>query len=399
MPDDIPLPHLVTPSFDDPLTSMVIALDRERHRILQGTTPPFLFFQLKGVFHLMESLGSARIEGNRTTIAQLADAQTPDAVPELGFAPTQDSQLAEIRNIELAMAFIEETYQSGGAKDLPVTHVFIRELHRRVCEGLPADGEGDRTPGAYRTVEVKINRAKHVPPPANSVGGHMDDMLRFLNEPCKPQYELIKTALAHHRFAWIHPFANGNGRTARLFTYALLLRHGFTMGNDVQRPAWRILNPTAVFCVDRDEYYRQLSLADSLEDEALLGWCRYVLGGLITELGKIDRLLDYDHLASTILRPAIRELSRRAILGPHEETILLKAVDQHIIKKSDLAGRVKVSDVHLTRLITDLRDRHYLIPAQEGGRTYSLGFTRNPLLREVLRKLDAGGYLPFKGEA
>jgi DNA-binding IscR family transcriptional regulator len=92
-------------------------------------------------------------------------------------------------------------------------------------------------------------------------------------------------------------------------------------------------------------------------------------------------------------------LSRRAILGPHEETILLKAVDQHIIKKSDLAGRVKVSDVHLTRLITDLRDRHYLIPTQEGGRTYSLGFTRNPLLREVLRKLDAGGYLPFKGEA
>jgi Fic family protein len=262
-----------------------------------------------------------------------------------------------------------------------------------VTEGLPADGEGDDRPGSYRRVDVRIAGAAHQPPSFVEVQAQMDELLTFLATPHDPRYDLIKTALAHHRFAWIHPFRNGNGRTVRLFTYALLIRQGFLSGGQ------RILNPTAVFCSDRDEYYARLADADSLAPEALLRWCRYVLGGLLTELAKIDRLLDFEYLRGTILGPALKELGRRAVVGPQELIILTKALEHIPLQRSDIEPAVgPISPAQLTRVIADLRDRQYLLPLTDGGRKYVLGFSRNPLLREVLRQLDQNGFLPLKGE-
>lgn len=55
------------PDFTSPLMDVMLELNHLRRFRLEGTTPPWLFFQLKAIFHLLESIGSARIEGNRTT--------------------------------------------------------------------------------------------------------------------------------------------------------------------------------------------------------------------------------------------------------------------------------------------------------------------------------------------
>jgi len=57
----------------------------------------------------------------------------------------------------------------------------------------------------------------------------MEELFTFINNDDDKKYDLIKTALAHHRFVWIHPFDNGNGRTVRLFTYVLLVKLGFNI--------------------------------------------------------------------------------------------------------------------------------------------------------------------------
>ncbi len=72
MAEPFPL-RLLEPAFRDPLTDLILELDHQRTYVLGGTTPPALFFQLKQLFHLLETSGSARIEGNRTTIAELVD--------------------------------------------------------------------------------------------------------------------------------------------------------------------------------------------------------------------------------------------------------------------------------------------------------------------------------------
>src|SRR5664280_2075962 len=87
---------LLNPAFDSPLVDVLTELEHLRRLQLAGTTPAPVFFQLKHVFHMLESLGSARIEGNHTTLADYVESS-------LEGSATAGDQLSEIANIEEAM--------------------------------------------------------------------------------------------------------------------------------------------------------------------------------------------------------------------------------------------------------------------------------------------------------
>jgi Fic family protein len=92
---------LIEPSFGSSLTDLIIELDYLRKKPLGGSTHPKVFFQLKHIFHTLESIGSARIEGNNTTIAEYIETKLTEI-------QTVPPSIKEIQNIEKAMAFIEE---------------------------------------------------------------------------------------------------------------------------------------------------------------------------------------------------------------------------------------------------------------------------------------------------
>ena len=213
------------------------------------------------------------------------------------------------------MSFIEEHIDHS-----PINRILISEVHKMLVEGLepPPKGEGDKTPGEYRTKNVKISKSMHVPPDMSTVSQYMDDLFAFISQKDSPKHDLLKIAIAHHRFVWVHPFTNGNGRTVRLFTYAMLVKLGFNVS------VGRILNPTAIFCNDRDNYYRNLSLADKGTDEGILSWCEYVLKGLKDEIEKIDKLLDYQYLQKEILLPTISHSIERQYIT-HSESKNIEA--------------------------------------------------------------------------
>src|SRR5438067_567203 len=159
----------------------------------------------------------------------------------------------------------------------------------------------------------------------------MAELVAFINRPDPPKYDLMKVALAHHRFAWVHPFSNGNGRVVRLFTYALLIKFGFQVS-----AAGRLLNPAAVFCADRNRYYAMLAQADAGTDEALEDWCAYVLTGVRDELNKVGRLSDYAHLQSTVLLPAVAHARQRQLVTVQEESVLAATIKAGVVKAGDL---------------------------------------------------------------
>lgn len=373
---------LVEPSFGSSLTDLIIELDYLRKKPLQGSTIPEIFFQLKQIFHTLESIGSARIEGNNTTIAEYIETKMEEN------ATSTDQNILEIQNMEKAMSFIEETI-----KDYPIDRKYISELHKKVVENLlpPPNGEGDNTPGEYRTVSVAINKSNHLPPEPIMVEGYMDELIQFINENNSPKYDLLKMSLAHHRFVWIHPFKNGNGRTVRLFTYAMLVKYGFNVN------VGRIINPSAIFCSSRDNYYKYLSEADKGTNEGLLKWCEYVLSGLKQEIEKIDLLLSHDYLKKEILIPAINYSLDRKYVTETESKILKKASEKQIIQLSDIKEYFpgKLSQ-QISRNIKTLIDKKMLIPKNEGGRKYTIRFDNNYLLRGIINSLDKKGFLPVK---
>jgi Fic family protein len=377
---------LIEPSFDSSLTDLIIELDYLRKKPLTGSTHPEVFFQLKHIFHTLESIGSARIEGNNTTIAEyietkLAENENIDVPPSI----------QEIQNIENAMAFIEENVNNN-----PLNRAFISEMHKKIVDGLkpPPKGEGDSTPGQYRKKNLMINKSSHRPPDWLRVDDYMNELFEFINKNDSPKYDLLKIAIAHHRFVWIHPFGNGNGRTVRLFTYAMLVKNGFNVN------VGRIVNPTAVFCSNRNDYYSHLAKADNGTSDGILNWAEYVLKGLKEEIEKIDKLIDYGFLRKEILIPALHHSVERKYITGLESQILRKAVDNlenQVMQAGDIKEFFKgKKDSEVSRQIKKLIDKKMLAPEKEGARKYILRFDNNYLLRGIIKSLGEKGFLPVK---
>src|SRR3990167_2563097 len=99
---DIPL-KLYDPKWGSKLANTIIELEKLRVKKLAGPVPPYIFLQIKDIFQMFESLGSARIEGNHTTLAEFVEKIIETASKE-----TTDEKLKEIFNIERAIAFIEK---------------------------------------------------------------------------------------------------------------------------------------------------------------------------------------------------------------------------------------------------------------------------------------------------
>lgn len=370
--------RIVSPSFDAELTDTLMELNHLRKLRLQGSTAPWIFFQLKKIFHMLESVGSARIEGNRTTISEYVEKK-------IEHKERSNEQYSEIANVEAAMNFIEESIDSG----TEITHHFVKELHHLVVGNLTS--EGDRTPGAYRNWNVEISQAQHVPPEHMQVQPLMDELVSFVNETTSEKYDLLKTALAHHRFTWIHPFGNGNGRVVRLLTYALLIKYGFNVKDG------KILNPTAVFCNDRDLYYERLAEADKGDDDSLLNWCDYVLKGILDEVAKVNKLLDYEYLYHKVLVPTINLGLDRGYLNKNEAKVLnlginikgqqFKAGDLNSVL-ADLKPRQR------THLLKKMKDAGFIAPKQDNSRIYYVSFKNNYLMRSLIEVLEREAFIP-----
>lgn len=371
MPNNYTIPRL---DFESPLVAILFEIERLRADIGTGDTPRDTFVELHHLFDLVMSVVSARIEGNHTTVY--------DALDQLETTTTSGAdQLREIRNIAETARFIDQL-----DPEAPLTHNLIREIHRRVVDGLVR--EGDPTPGSYREQEVAITNSAHVPPTWVTVHPEVTTLLDFANAS-KPLHEqMLQIAVAHHRFVWIHPFRNGNGRVSRLFTYAMLRKTIFATRG------YSALNPTAVFGNDRDAYISALERADDLSDTGTIAWAEFFVSGIRDDVARLIELQRHSFVIDELVGPALDSLQRDGLVDPDESAALRIALTNGVIKAGDLEPIVPGSAASRSRFIRSLRERSLLQQAEEGPRFYRLSLSRGPLAPRLIRRLDALGYLP-----
>lgn len=213
------------------------------------------------------------IEGNT-----LSESEVLRAVEgRLEVPPSKEYQKQEVENIIAACNQISQQVAAGQLPTLSAE--LIRSYNVQVLHALPP--EENVVPGEYRAHSVVVGNV-YRGAPAEDCPWLEDKLCEWLNGEefaAKPELELvyaiIKAVLAHVYLAWIHPFGNGNGRTARLIEFHLLMSAG------MPSPAAHLLSNH--YNETRAEYYRQLDLASKSGGD-LLPFLRYAVQGLVDGL-------------------------------------------------------------------------------------------------------------------
>jgi Fic family protein len=146
----------------------------------------------------------------------------------------------EVINHKDAIQYVEKL----AGQTEPVTPFHVRQIHKLVLAHID-----DENAGQYRRTQVSIAGAAFIPPPAWEIPQRMSEWESWLGEAETGLHPVICAALAHHKLVAIHPFIDGNGRTARLVMNLLLFRSGYP--------------PTVLLQANRRGYYRALMQADA----------------------------------------------------------------------------------------------------------------------------------------
>lgn len=193
----------------------------------------------------------------------------------------------------------QEWLQAGGLAGRPLAECSLREIHARLCSGLPPEhlrliapdgSEGHMSPGTLRDSFVRVGT--HIPPSPGAVPRlltHLDRMLGFQGRIGKVLY----TAAAHHRLVWIHPFPDLNGRVSRLAAEEMLRLYA---GND---GLWSL---SSGFARRVEDYRAHLRAADeprqggadgrgNLSEARLAEFCRFFMTICIQEVDHAKTLL------------------------------------------------------------------------------------------------------------
>ena len=166
----------------------------------------------------------------------------------------QDSQKraeAEARNglrqYDAGIAAAKEAIERGAFKLRPS---LILALHREALAGI------SHFAGNFRPGSVEITKSRHSPPPAHLVPELVEDLCDYVNDHWETASAIHLAAYVMWRLNWIHPFADGNGRTSRIVSYVVLIvRCGYALPGTPTIPD-QIVN-------DRRGYFAALDDADA----------------------------------------------------------------------------------------------------------------------------------------
>lgn len=181
---------------------------------------------------------SNAIEGNTLTLKE-----TKVALEGITVGGKTLREHFEVINHREAIYYVEELVKKNEA----LSEWQIKSIHQLILKNID-----DANAGVYRKTNVIISGANHVPPDALHVQGEMQQLIRWYQNEAMALHPVERAARLHVDFVKIHPFVDGNGRTARLFMNLELMKDGF---------------PPIVLPVEkRLKYYEALDTAHTQKD-------------------------------------------------------------------------------------------------------------------------------------
>ncbi len=234
---------------------------------------------------------TTRIEGTQLTIQQVRDLIDDKTVV------ARERDIQEVRNYLKVAAFIDEVY---GDPNMELDLRTIRHIHYLTLGGI----EGGYEPGEFRKIQnyVVNNKTKEViytPPPASEVPILMLELVDWLRSDEANQLSpLLKAGIAHYQLVDIHPFLDGNGRTARALANLILYHAGYDIKKLFSLEEYYDVNPAG--------YYEALQSVRITG--VLTTWLAYFTAGIAAEMQKIKELV-LTHSRDRALRDKIGQVA------------------------------------------------------------------------------------------
>lgn len=308
-------------------------------------------------------LATTAIEGN--TLSEEEVRQIVEGKSKL--PPSREYLEQEVSNIIDECNRILREVSAG--QELPLTTDRIKEINKTILNGLElAEGV---IPGEIRRHEVVVAVYKGAPP--QDCKFLLDQLCDWLNDPTYFGHSsdnrsmvngILKAILAHLYLAWIHPFGDGNGRTARLIELQILI------SSRVPSPAAQLLSNH--YYNTRTEYYRQLHLASKSNDIVpfIIYAVQGFLDGLKAQLEVVkeyvvdqvwnnyvtDQFVDKNKAADLRRRDLIEDLSRikdepKAL--PYQQlTLISPRVAKHYANKTTRTLIRDIQELYKMKLVT-----------------------------------------------
>ncbi len=324
-------------SFTSPIVNNLAKIERLYGSLLEQALIPSLALQLSQENQILATHHSTSIEGNPLSPRDVTNIVLGAQIP------TTKSE-REVKNYFAVLNRINVFAKSRR----PISIDLTLELHEELMKGLLTHGVGK-----FRNGEVFVGHktpqeivVKHSPPfhSAREIENHLKEVFNWINENDEV-HPLIRAAILHHQFAYLHPFFDGNGRLARILTsYFLILKN-----YDVVK--FFILDD--YYDIDRDQYSDMLHSADGGDESK---WLEYFLEGIAHSLqaafSRLSKLKEGNIDAITG--------EKRVLVTAREEDVIQIIIDKKAIKTSDVVETLAVTRQQAHSLLASLVKKEIL---------------------------------------
>jgi Fic family protein len=205
---------------------------KESYAVWFKKTPKSVEEKLNEDFVIRFTYNSNAIEGNRLTLRQTALILKDKVIP----SGVRAQDYNEAINGKECLAYIKEYTEN-------LNTTFLEKIN-----GILTKNTGVVYGGRIRFFDVQIFGSNHIPPKYTEVKKHMANLFKWYSANKNKLHPFELAALVHAKLTWIHPFEDGNGRTARAVMNFILMKKGFPM--------------FFIPFEKREDYYKSLELAD-----------------------------------------------------------------------------------------------------------------------------------------
>ncbi len=224
--------------------NMLTNIEKNRFTVNSIELSETLFNRLRKNSKKMSSYASTKIEGNPLSKEQVSEAIDSD--PHRHFLKPEQ----EVRNYFLALEYLEKCQKNS----VKFSKELILKVQSYVEKGASADKIGIRGPMPpgmlFAVYDSETGNADYIPPEYIDIPQLLDELVSYVNET--NDHPLIVAAIVHYQLVTIHPFEDGNGRTARLLSGYIMDINGYGFGG--------IGSLEEYFAYDSNEYYKSLQM-------------------------------------------------------------------------------------------------------------------------------------------